>query len=63
MIMKITFKNRLAAIDWIANNVEDEGQFEVLREQLNYNFIYTSTYYLNKSEKLPEVVWLDQNKK
>ena len=42
--MKKSFKSRLEAIDWIANNVENEKQFEVLREQLNYSFIYHGTY-------------------
>lgn len=60
--MKITFKNRLAAIDWIAKHAEDEGQFEVLREQLNFNFIYTGTYFLENADHLPEVVLLDQKK-
>jgi hypothetical protein len=44
--MKKSFESRLEAIDWIANNVENEGQFEVLREQLNYSFIYTGTYFV-----------------
>lgn len=33
------FNSCLEAVDWIASNVENEGQFEVLREHLNYNFI------------------------
>ena len=44
--MKKSFESRLEAIDWIADNVENEGQFEVLREQLNYTFIYHGTYYV-----------------
>jgi hypothetical protein len=44
--MKKSFESRLEAIDWIANNVENEGQFEVLREQLNYSFIYNGTYII-----------------
>ncbi len=38
--MKVSFDSRMEAIDWIAQNVEDEKSFETLREQLNYNFIY-----------------------
>jgi hypothetical protein len=49
--MKIKFQNRLEAIDWIAKFVEDEGQFEILREQLNFNQIYTGIHYLNIDEK------------
>ena len=57
--MEIKFKNRIAAIDWIANFVEDEGTFEVLREQLNFNFIYSKTYFLESPKKTLEVVWFD----
>ena len=58
--MKKQFQNRLEAIDWIATQVENEGQFEVLREQLNFNYIYTNVFYLviNEEEKLGEVVTL-----
>ena len=56
--MKKYFKNRLEAIDWIANNVEDEGQFEVLREQMNYNFIYSKTYFVMKDDAQKEVALL-----
>ena len=48
--MKKIFDNRLEAIEWIAENVENEGQFEVLREQLNYGFIYHGTYFLKLGE-------------
>ena len=60
--MKKNFQNRMAAIDWISNYVENEGQFEVLREQLNFNHIYTGTYFLeiNEQEKLAEVILLNR---
>jgi len=54
--MKIRFKSRLAAIDWIANYTDDEGQFEVLREQLNYNFIYTGKYFIKLDKKKRDIV-------
>ena len=41
-----TFESRLEAIEWLADKVENEGQFEVLREQLNYSFIYNGTYII-----------------
>ena len=58
--MKIKFQNRLEAIDWIAKFVEDEGQFEILREQLNFNEIYTGKHFLNidKKEMDMEVVFI-----
>lgn len=54
--MKIQFENRLEAIEWIAQHVEDEGQFEVLREQLNFNFIYFGRLFLDLDQPVGEVV-------
>ena len=56
--MKIQFENRLEAIEWIAQHVEDEGQFEVLREQLNFNFIYFGRLFLDLDQPVGEVVQL-----
>ena len=61
--MRKVFKNRLEAIDWIAANTEDEGQFEVMREQLNFNFIYTGKYFIDTDGPIMEVVLLDNDKK
>lgn len=47
--MKKEFKSHLGAIDWIAENAKDEAHFEILREELNYNFIYTKRYFINMS--------------
>ena len=44
--MKKQFQTQLEAIEWIANHAKDEGQFEVLREQLLFNYIYSKTYYI-----------------
>ncbi len=54
--MKIKFQNRLEAIEWIADYAADEGMFEVLREQLNFNFIYTGTFFIDLSKPVGEVV-------
>ena len=56
--MKIRFKGRLDAVEWIADYAENEGQFEVLREQLNFNYIYEGAYFLNLEENPGEVVSL-----
>ncbi len=60
--MKKQFQNRITAINWIANYVENEGQFEVLREQLIFNYIYNGTYFLevNEQENLAEVILLNK---
>ncbi len=58
--MKISFNNRLEAIDWIAQNVRDEQTFETLREQLNYNYIYESEYFVNFEEDNPNIILEDE---
>ncbi|HFA51182.1 MAG TPA: hypothetical protein ENJ95_19395 [Bacteroidetes bacterium] len=55
----ITFSTRLDAIDWIAQHADDEGRFEVLREQLNFNYIYSGTYFLDLENEYGEVILLD----
>lgn len=59
--MKHYFKTRLAAINWIAKFAKHEGQFEVMREQLNFNFIYTGTYFIQSTKGSLEVVMLQNN--
>ncbi len=51
---KMYFKTSLEAVDWIANYANDEGHFEVLREQLNFNYIYTGQYFLELNEREAE---------
>ncbi|MEM9919261.1 MAG: hypothetical protein AAF990_14255 [Bacteroidota bacterium] len=58
---KKSFHSRLEAIDWIADNAENEGQFEVLREQLNFNYIYHNVYFLDLGEMDAEVVMQERN--
>lgn len=58
--MRVNFTSRLDAIEWIADYVEDEGQFEVLREQLNFNYFYYETFFLAIDESIAEVVMLEQ---
>lgn len=58
--MKISFETRLEAIDWIADFAQDEGQFEVLREQLLFNFLYTEQYFLEVEDADSEVILLDK---
>lgn len=60
MTMKKQFQSRLEAIDWIAEYAQNEGHFEVLRENLNFNFIYTGLYFVNLEEDQGEVVSLDK---
>jgi hypothetical protein len=58
--MKKIFKTRLEAVDWIADNVENEGQFEVVREKLLFNYIYSGTYFIDTDEIKEDIVLLDQ---
>lgn len=54
--MKKVFATRLEAIDWIAAQAKNEGQFEVMREKLLFNFIYTGTYFLDTEEQIEDVI-------
>jgi hypothetical protein len=56
--MKKEFTSRLEAIEWIANNANDEAQFEVWREELLFNHIYTNEFYISSVKQEMEVVWL-----
>lgn len=58
--MKKHFSNRLEAIDWIAEKAENESQFEVMREQLNFNYIYTGQYFVEYGKEEGEVAWLEE---
>ena len=58
--MKKHFSNRLEAIDWIAEKAENESQFEVMREQLNFNYIYTGQYFVEYRKEEGEVAWLEE---
>lgn len=58
--MKKYFSNRLEAIDWIAEKAESESQFEVLREQLHFNHIYTGKYFVEWGKEEGEIAWLEE---
>ena len=59
--MKKVFETRLEAIDWIAARAENEGQFEAMREQLMFNYIYTGTYSIDPDAILEDVVMTDKD--
>ncbi len=61
--MKVTFKTRLEAIDWIAKKATDEGRFELMREQLMFNQIYTGSLFLDLSKLKGEVALIDKKKR
>ncbi len=61
--MKKSFQSRLEAIDWIAANAKDEAQFEVLREQLNFNYIYYQIYFVDLTDTDKEIVMLNNAKR
>lgn len=63
--MKKEFTSRLEAINWLADFAENEAQFEVLREQIQFNHIYTGRFFieLTNEEATAEIIWLDQDGK
>lgn len=42
--MKKKFIDRLTAIQWIADFARNELEFEILREELNFSYIYQKEY-------------------
>ena len=58
--MKKIFQTRLEATDWIAARAENEGQFEAMREQVLFNFIYFGEYFIDTDTVLEDVVMLDE---
>ncbi len=50
--MNMTFNTHLDGIYWIARNVEDEVQFERLREELLFNYIFTKNHFLTLTETI-----------
>ena len=56
--MKKEFKDRLEAIDWMAQQAEDEARFEVWREELMFNYLYTDHYYIYSTAQTKEIVML-----
>jgi hypothetical protein len=61
--MKKVFQTRLEATDWIAARAENEGQFEAMREQVLFNFIYFGEYFIDTDSILEDVVMLDDDDK
>ncbi len=57
--MKREFESQYEAIEWLAQHAEDETQFEVLREELNFNHMYTGRYFFNWRPIHFEIQWLD----
>jgi hypothetical protein len=60
--MKKSFQDRLSAIDWIADHSDNEGIFEVLREQLSMNHIQTGRYFIEVKELNCDVIMLEEEK-
>lgn len=56
--MKKEFESHLEAIAWIADQAETESHFEILREELIYNHIYTGEYFLDGITSDRVVAWL-----
>ena len=57
--MKKQFENHLQAIDWIADHAETESHFEILREELTFNHIYTGEYFIDTLLSDREVAWIE----
>ncbi|MDH3651783.1 MAG: hypothetical protein OEQ53_19015 [Saprospiraceae bacterium] len=56
--MKKYFKSHLAGIQWISDNAQNEAHFEILREELTFNHIYTEEYFVHMVLMEKDIVWL-----
>ncbi len=50
--MNVQFETHLDGIYWIARNVKDEVQFEILREELLFNYIFTKSHFLTLNKNI-----------
>ncbi len=57
--MKKHFTTHLEAIQWISDHAKNESHFEVLREELAFNHIYTDEYFVHTVLLEEDVEWLD----
>ena len=57
--MKKYFKSQMEAIQWISDNAQNEAHFEILREELIFNHIYTGEYFVHMVLLEEDVVWLN----
>ena len=56
--MKKEFNSHLEAINWIAQQAKTESHFEILREELIFNHIYTGEYFLEDISCDRAIAWL-----
>ena len=57
--MRREFNNHMEAITWIAENAKSEAHFEIMREELTFNHIYTAEYFIHPEHVDMEVIMLD----
>ena len=57
--MKHEFQTQIEAVEWIADVAKDEAHFEILREDLLFNHIYSGLYFVIMSSVNIEVALLD----
>jgi len=58
--MKHEFSTQIEAIDWIADNARDESHFDILREELLFNQIYTGEHFIIMSNVNIEIALFDK---
>lgn len=58
--MKQEFTTQIEAIDWIAENARDESHFEIMREELLFNQIYTGAFFIIMSNVNIEIALADK---
>ena len=56
-MMRREFNSHMEAINWIAENAKTESHFEILREEITFNHIYTGEYFISSLLTDREVAW------
>lgn len=58
--MKKYFRTHQEAIEFISDHAQNESHFEILREELLFNHIYTEMYFIHLLLLEKDVAWLSE---
>ncbi len=58
--MRQEFNSQMEAITWIADYAKSEAHFEIMREELTFNHIYTGEFFIHPNHVDMEVIMLDE---
>lgn len=47
--MRREFNNHMEAMNWLSDHSRNEAHFEIMREELKYNFVDSGEYFVDTS--------------